>query len=199
MKRALRHLTQVDPVLGGVIERVGPYRLKPMREGTHFDHIARAIVYQQLSWRAAQTIYGRIVDHFGGRPPPKAILKAAPEALRACGLSRQKLGYLLDMAEKAVSGAVPFETLHELGDEEVIAALRRVKGVGVWTAQMFLIFRLGRPDVLPITDLGIQKAVQRAYRLRKLPTPERVAKVGAPWRPFASVASWYLWRSLDAP
>jgi DNA-3-methyladenine glycosylase II len=170
-----------------------------MREGSHFDHIVRAIVYQQLSWRAAQTIYGRLVDHFGGRPQPAELLRTREASLRACGLSRQKLGYLLDMAAKARSGEVGFEALHELTDEEVIAALRKVKGVGVWTAQMFLIFRLGRPDVLPTTDLGIQKAVQRAYRLRKLPTPVRVQRLGASWRPFASVASWYLWRSLDAP
>ena len=199
MKRAVRHLTLVDPVLGAVIERVGAYRLKPRQEGSHFDHIARAIVYQQLSGKAAGTIYGRLVERFGGPPQPRAILATSESDMRACGLSRQKHGYLRDMADKALSRAVPFDTLHELEDAEVVAALARIKGVGTWTAQMFLIFRLGRPDVLPTTDLGIQKAVQRAYRLRKLPTPDRVAKVGARWTPWASVASWYLWRSLDAP
>jgi DNA-3-methyladenine glycosylase II len=199
VKRAVRHLSQVDPVLGGVIEQVGAYRLKRRREGTHFEHIARAIIYQQLSGKAAATIHGRLVDHLGGPPSPRALSRSTDEELRACGLSRQKIGYLRDMAEKAQSGEVPFEALHDLDDAEVIESLARVKGVGTWTAQMFLIFRLGRPDVLPATDLGIQKAVQRAYRMRKLPTPDRVLKVGSPWRPWASVASWYLWRSLDAP
>ena len=157
-------------------------------------------MYQQLSGKAAATIHGRVLDLFGGRAPtPEELATASEASLRAAGLSRQKLMYLKDLASRVASGEVPIETLHELPDEAVIDALVRVKGVGRWTAQMFLMFRLGRPDVLPELDLGIQNAIRRAYRLRSRPTPERVAKIGAPWAPYRTVASWYLWRSLDLP
>lgn len=197
-RRALAHLRAADPKLAAVIDRVGPYRVRPRAEGTHFDHVARAIVYQQLSGKAAGTIYGRLCDLFAGRPPAPAELVAAPDAaLRSAGLSRQKLAYLKDLAARALSGEVPFERLHELDDAAIIDALTRVKGVGVWTAQMFLMFRLGRPDVLPVLDLGIQNAVHRAYRLRRRPTPKQVARIGAPWHPHCTAACFYLWRSLE--
>jgi DNA-3-methyladenine glycosylase II len=197
-RRALLHLRLADPKLGAVIERVGAYRFRRRDDGTHFDAVVRAIVYQQLSGRAAATIHGRLQALFGGRAPTAAELAGATEAaLRSAGLSSQKLRYLKDLAARAASGALPIDTLHELHDDGVIEALTQVKGVGRWTAQMFLLFRLGRPDVLADTDLGIQKAVQRAYRLRAMPTPERVRRIGAPWSPYASVACWYLWRSLD--
>lgn len=141
-----------------------------------------------------------MLDLFGGRAPtPSELAAVNDESLRGVGLSRQKLAYLKDLAVRVASGDVPIETLHELPDDGVIDALIRVKGVGRWTAQMFLMFRLGRPDVLPELDLGIQNAIKRAYRLRKRPTPDRVAKIGAPWAPYRTVASWYLWRSLDLP
>jgi DNA-3-methyladenine glycosylase II len=135
---------------------------------------------------------------YGGRPPLPSELATTPdEQLRAVGLSRQKSAYLKDLGSRVASGELPIETLHELTDDEIVAALTQVKGIGRWTAQMFLMFRLGRPDVLPDLDLGIQKGIQRAYRLRKLPTPERVKKIGAKWAPYRTVASWYLWRYLD--
>jgi DNA-3-methyladenine glycosylase II len=181
-----------------VIRRVGPFRLVPRSTGTHFDAVCRSIIYQQLSGKAAATIHGRVLGLFGGRAPlPVELAATTDEQLRGVGLSRQKLSYLKDLASRVASAELPIETLHELPDADVIDALVRVKGVGRWTAQMFLMFRLGRPDVLPELDLGIQKAIQRAYRLRKRPLPERVLKIGAAWKPYRTVASWYLWRSLE--
>jgi DNA-3-methyladenine glycosylase II len=197
-RRALRHLRDADPVMAGIIDRVGPCRLAPATELTHFESVARSIVYQQLSGKAAATIYGRFEGLFRGARPSAAPLLRLPMArLRAAGLSRQKAAYLRDLAERVTAGEVPIESLHELPDDDVIGHLTRVKGVGVWTAQMFLLFRLGRPDVLPDLDLGVQKAVQLAYRLRKRPPPERVRKIGAAWAPWRSIATWYLWRSLE--
>jgi DNA-3-methyladenine glycosylase II len=197
-RRAIAHLTSADATLADVIRRVGAFRLVPKREGTHFDAVCRSIVYQQLSGKAAATIHGRVLDLYGGRAPLPHELAATPdEQLRGVGLSRQKLSYLKDLASRVASSELLIESLHELPDGDVIEALVRVKGVGRWTAQMFLMFRLGRPDVLPDLDLGIQNAVQRAYRLRKRPTPERVLKIGAAWAPYRTVASWYLWRSLE--
>jgi DNA-3-methyladenine glycosylase II len=198
-RRALAHL-RADPRLAQVIERVGPCRLAPRAEGTHFEHIVRAIVYQQLSGKAAATILGRVHALYGGRSPtPAEVMATGDDALRGAGLSRQKLGYLRDLAARVLGGDVPMDRLHDLPDDEIIAALTRVKGVGVWTAHMFLMFRLGRLDVLPTLDLGIQTAVQRLYRMRKRPKPAQVEKIGERWRPYATVASWYLWRSLDTP
>lgn len=184
--------------MAGVIERVGPYRLTPSTHLSPFEAVARSIVYQQLSNKAAATIYGRVEALFApSRPDASRLLEISDARLRSAGLSTQKTAYLKDLASRVAGGEVPINSLHELDDSEVIAHLTRVKGVGRWTAQMFLIFRLGRPDVLPELDLGVQKAVQRAYRLRKLPTPDRLQKIGAKWAPYRSVASWYLWRSLD--
>lgn len=196
--RAIAHLTDADATLAEVIRRVGKFRLVPKREGTHFDAVCRSIVYQQLSGKAAETIHGRMLGLYGGQPPLPHELAATPdERLRAVGLSRQKLSYLKDLAARVAANELPIETLHEFPDDDVIERLVQVKGVGRWTAQMFLMFRLGRPDVLPELDLGIQNAVQRAYRLRKRPPPERVRKIGAVWAPYRTVASWYLWRSLE--
>ena len=196
-RKALAHL-RADPALSRVIAQVGPCRFAPRAEGTHFDALVRSIVYQQLSGKAAATIHGRVLDIFGGRAPTPAELAVTPdETLRAAGLSRQKLSYLKDLASRIASGAVPLDHLDSLPDDEIIAALVQVKGIGRWTAQMFLMFRLGRPNVLPELDLGIQKGIQRAYRLRSLPKPERVRKIGAKWAPYSTVACWYLWRSLD--
>lgn len=196
---AVARLKRADPVLCAVIERVGPCRFAPHAEGTHFDALARAILYQQLSGRAAATIHGRVREHFGGRDPLPAELAAVPdESLRACGVSRQKLSYLRDLAAHAASGALPLDRIGALDDEAAIEALVRVKGVGRWTAQIFLMFRLGRPDVLPELDLGIQKGIQLAYGLRTLPTPQQVQRRAAAWAPYRSVAAWYLWRFVDA-
>jgi DNA-3-methyladenine glycosylase II len=196
LKRALEHLAG-DARLARVMERVGEKPPPPRDEGTHFSALARAIVYQQLSGKAAATILGRVIATIGGTLTPDALLAASDEQLRAAGLSRQKLAYLRDLAARSASGELPVERLHELADEEVIAAVRAVKGCGLWTAQMFLMFRLGRPDVLPVHDLGIRKAVQKLFRLRALPAPARMEKLAEPWRPYRTYACWYLWRSLE--
>lgn len=197
-RQGVNHLKKVDPRLARIIERVGPCRFQPRAEGTHFDALVRSIVYQQLSGKAAGTIYGRVKELYGGHEPTPIELLDTPDAdLRAAGLSRQKLGYLKDLSEKVESGEVPIEHIHELEDNVVIETLTKVKGVGRWTVHMVLMFRLGRLDVLPDLDLGIQKGVQLAYDLPALPKPREVEQIGAKWRPYATIASWYLWRSLD--
>lgn len=196
---AVRHLKRADPKLAAVMERVGPCRFEPMREGTHFEAVLRSIVYQQLSGKAAATIHGRVVNLLGGTPTPEAVNATPDEGFRAAGLSRQKLGYVRDLARQASDGAVPFDKIDSLSDDQVIEALTSIKGVGRWTAQMFLMFRLGRPDVLPAEDLGIRKGVQLAYRTRGLPPPKRVLTLGRPWAPYSTIACWYLWRSLELP
>ncbi|HJU89807.1 MAG TPA: hypothetical protein VJ672_10470 [Gemmatimonadaceae bacterium] len=197
-RSAVRHLKKSDPILARVIERVGACRFQTRDEGKHFDYVARAIIYQQLSGSAAATIFRRFHDIYGGRAPtPEELLATPEERLRAAGLSRQKIGYLFDLARKAQEREVDFENLHQLEDAAIVEALTRVKGVGVWTAQMFLMFRLGRPDVLPDLDLGIRKGIQRAYKLRKEPRADRVHRIGSAWAPYRTIASWYLWRSLE--
>ena len=199
-RKAVAHLRKVDPKLAEVIDRIGPFKGWPVSNGTHFDAVCRSIVFQQLSGKAAGTIHGRFQGIYGGRAPlPDELAITTDEKLRAVGLSRQKSAYLKDLGAKVAAGDLPIETLHELTDDEVITALTQVKGIGRWTAQMFLMFRLGRPDVLPDLDLGVQKGIQRTYRLRKLPTPERVKQIGAKWAPYRSVGAWYMWRLLDVP
>src|SRR4029077_19181773 len=179
---------------------VGPCRFERRDEGTHFHHLTRAIIYQQLSGKAAATIHRRFLELMGSDvPDPKDVAAMRVPRLRSVGLSRQKAAYIKDLAGRVHSGALPLERIEELPDAEVIAALTAVKGIGVWSAQMFLMFRLRRPDVLPALDLGIRKGVQRACGLRSLPAPQRVLTIGAPWSPWSTIASWYLWRSLDAP
>jgi DNA-3-methyladenine glycosylase II len=199
-RKAVAHLRKVDPAMRQVIDKVGSYKGWPASAGTHFDAVCRSIVFQQLSGKAAGTIHGRFQGLYGGRTPlPAELVSTTDEQLRSIGLSRQKSAYLKDLGARVALGELPIETLHELTDEEIISALTAVKGIGRWTAQMFLMFRLGRPDVLPDLDLGVQKGIQRAYRLRKLPTPERVKKIGAKWAPYRTVGSWYMWRLLDTP
>lgn len=196
---ARRALMRRDPVLAAIIKHHGACGLGAVRD--RFDHFAmlvRAIVFQQLSTKAATTIHKRLTDCMpDSKPTPEALAAVNDGQLRAAGISRQKASYLRDLCEKVRSGAVPLDHVDEMTDEEVIAALTQVKGIGRWTAEMFLIFRLQRPDVLPVGDLGIVTAIQKAYRLRKKPTPDRLRKLGDAWRPYRSVASWYLWRSLD--
>lgn len=198
LRKAVNHLRRVDPVMADVIAAVGPCRFDTTPHLTHFEAVARSIIYQQLSGKAAATIHGRFEALFAGeRPHAPGVLALPEEALRGAGISRQKLGYLRDLAERVAAGAVPIDTLDALPDDEVVRHLTSVKGVGVWTAQMFLMFRLGRPDVLPDLDLGIRKGIQQAYRLRKLPDAKRVQSIGAKWAPYRTVACWYLWRSID--
>jgi DNA-3-methyladenine glycosylase II len=196
-RKALAHLRKVDPVLRNVIERVGPCRLRPITEGSHFEHIARAIIFQQLSTKAATTIHGRVQALCGGALSADPLKSLADEPLRSAGLSRQKLGYLRDLSARTTDGSLDTGLLQDLPDEEVIRQLVQVKGVGLWTAQMFLMFRLGRQDILPVLDLGVRKGVQRAYRLRKLPEAPRIEKIAAPWAPYRTIGSWYMWRVLE--
>jgi DNA-3-methyladenine glycosylase II len=195
MRRALNHLKKSDPVLRGIIERVGAFRMEfgePV-----FHSLAEAIVYQQLNGKAAVTIFKRFTTLTGEPVTPEGIAKLTAEQMRSAGLSKQKSSYLRDMAERAVRGDLDFTRLPEMSDEEVIKHLTQVKGVGVWTAHMFLMFTLKRQNVLPTGDLGIQIAIKKHYNKRKLPKPAQMEKIAKPWEPYRSVACWYLWRSLD--
>ena len=164
-----------------------------------FETLARAIVFQQLSTKAATTIYRRLEEAAGGALTPESIQNLSVGEMRRAGLSRQKLGYIRDLAEHALSGKVDFARLPAMSDEEVIASLTDIKGIGVWTAHMFLLFSLRRPNVLPVGDLGVRTAIQRAYRKRKMPTPKQVEQIAKGWHPYCSYAAWYLWRSLELP
>ncbi len=197
-RASVRHLKRVDPVLARVIESVGPCRMPVRSEGTHFQALVRSIVFQQLSGKAAGTIHGRFAALFAnGDPEPTPLLAFTDVQLRGVGLSRQKIGYLRDLSHKVVSGALPLDEVDRMNDDELIAHLVQVKGIGRWTAQMFLMFRLGRRNVLPELDLGIQNAIRRAYGKRRRPSPKQVRAIGAKWSPHSTVASWYLWRSLE--
>ena len=194
---ALAHLRRADPVLAAVIERVGPFAMS-YRPPT-FETLARAIVFQQLNGKAAATIWGRLAAAAGGEPvTPEAILRLRLPALRRAGLSRQKATYVRELARHAASGAVDFDALPAMPDADVIAMLTRVKGIGVWSAHMFLIFALRRHDVLPVGDYGVRAAIKKLYRKRALPTPRQMEQVARRWRPYCSVACWYLWRSQEA-
>jgi DNA-3-methyladenine glycosylase II len=199
IRRAEDHLRANDPVMASIIKQVGRCGLGRSKREDPFIAIIEAIVWQQLSTRAAATIYARFLKLFpGGRPTPAAILAASDENMRAAGLSRGKIAYLRDLATKVLDGTVHLESLETMADADVVATMTKVKGIGQWSAEMFLMFRLQRADVLPVGDLGIVNAIQRHYRLRKRPTPERMLKIAEQWRPYRSVASWYLWASLDA-
>jgi DNA-3-methyladenine glycosylase II len=198
VRRAVAHLKSADPVMARIIETVGPCRFKPRSEGTHYEALFRSILYQQLAGAAALAIHRRVQAVFGGRDPaPEELLGTPDEVLRAAGLSRQKLAYLRDLSTRMLSGDVDLSDVTTMPNDAIVASLTRVKGIGRWTAEMFLMFRLGRPDILPDLDLGVRNAIKRAYRLRKLPTAERVHRIGAPWAPYRTVATWYLWRSVD--
>jgi 3-methyladenine DNA glycosylase/8-oxoguanine DNA glycosylase len=195
---ATRHLKKASPELARVIAAVGPCTLTIPTRGSLFAALVRSIIYQQLAGAAAATIHRRLMAIYGGKSPTAQQVMATDDAtLRQAGLSGQKLGYLRDLAGRTLAEEIDFRRIHRLPDHEVIADLTRVKGIGEWTVQMLLMFRLGRADVLPAADLGIRKGVQRAFGLRELPAPRRVLELGAPWAPHRTVASWYLWRSLD--
>src|ERR1700752_585056 len=197
MRNALIHLKKSDPVLRAIIERVGPCRME--FGPAEFCSLAEAIVYQQLNGKAALTIFKRFAALAGEPLTPEGILKLTDEQLRSVGLSKQKSAYLKDLATKTDAGQLDSSRLQELPDEEVIKHLTQVKGIGVWTAQMFLMFTLKRPDVLPTGDYGVQAAMKKHYRKRKLPKPKEMEKSANAWAPYRSVACWYLWRSLDIP
>jgi DNA-3-methyladenine glycosylase II len=197
-------LAAADPTMGELIERVGEIdiatrlrRRSEERPADAYGALLRAIVGQQLSTKAARTIFGRVLDLFGGTTPsPEQLLEASEEDLRACGLSGRKVEYVRDLAAHVISGELELDRLGELGDEQVIEEIVAVRGLGQWTAEMFLIFHLERPDVLSGGDLGIRKAVQVEYGLAEMPAPQKVLEIGEPWRPHRSLASLYLWESL---
>ena len=198
-RKATAHLASVDPVMANVIARVGPCTLVVRSDGTHFDALVRAIVHQQLSGKAAATIHSRVIALIGEGtlPVPEKILATSHEALRAVGLSIQKASYVRNLAQHVIDGSLPIESLDDLTDDEITEALIQVKGIGRWSAQMFMMFRLGRPDILPDLDLGVQKGIQKAYRMRKLPTPKQVLDRGRKWAPYRTVGAWYMWRILE--
>ncbi len=200
--RAVEDLRAADSRLAALIDAVGSGSLGDRRRGRPHDHygaLVRSIVGQQLSVKAAASIYARLTDRFGGRTPtPAEVLADDPEELKAAaGLSRSKVSFLRSLAEHITDGSLQLEALDELPDEEVIAELVAVKGLGTWTAHMFLMFHLQRPDVLPVGDLGIRRAVMHAYGLQALPSPETLEMLAEPWRPHRTLACLYLWRSLD--
>ena len=198
MRKAIIHLKKKDAVLRRIIETVGPYRMEFLEPV--FSTLVRSIVYQQLSGKVARVIYNRLLEAAdnGSGLTPQAILKLTPARLRKIGLSRQKSAYILDLARRTHEGSVVFETMHQLNDQEVIDHLTAVKGIGVWTAHMFLIFALRRTDVLPTGDLGVRMAIRKAYQLSELPKPAEIEAIAGAWRPYCSIAAWYLWRSLDS-
>jgi DNA-3-methyladenine glycosylase II len=196
MKKAIAHLKAADPVLAAIIDRAGPFKIE-YREPV-FHTLVRSIVYQQLNGKAAQTIFKRLTEAAKEDPlTPDSILRLRPAKMRAAGLSQQKLTYVRELARLTRRGEVDFERCAKLEDAAVIEHLTRVKGVGVWTVHMFLIFALRRRDVLPTGDFGVRAAMMKAYGLSEMPKPAEMERIAAAWRPYCSIASWYLWRSLD--
>ena len=196
MRKAILHLQQADPVIGGIIERVGSYRIQYREAG--FETLVKAIVYQQLSGRVAQVIFERLLATLPEGPlTPEGVLSLRPARMRGLGLSTQKTVYIRDLARRVRSGSLDFSQLRQLADAQVIERLTEVKGIGVWTAHMFLIFALRRTNVLPSGDLGIRAAIRKAYGMAELPKPAEIEALGQRWHPYCTVASWYLWRSLE--
>jgi DNA-3-methyladenine glycosylase II len=201
VEKGSRALRRKDPVMRALIKRLGPLDLEARRRGRPAaadGALLRSIVGQQLSTKAARSIYERVTALFGGRTPsPEELLAVDPEELRGCGLSRAKVAYMRSLAEHVIDGSLELDRLNELSDEEIVAELTAVKGLGAWTAHMFLIFHLQRPDVLPVGDLGVRNAAMQVYGLSELPTPAELTELGEAWRPWRSLAALYLWRSLD--
>lgn len=197
MQEAIRHLRRQDPVLAAIIDQVGDYRMQ-FRD-PDFETLVKSIVYQQLSGRVASVIFGRLATAaaVGGKLTPEGVLRLRPVRMRALGLSTQKTGYIRDLARHARDRVIRFDELGDLTDQEVIERLTQVKGIGVWTVHMFLMFALRRPDILPTGDLGIRNAIRKAYGLEELPHPKAIEAMAERWRPYCTVASWYLWRSLE--
>lgn len=210
LKNAVEHLRSADPVMRRIIDQVGPPKI-PRRDAT-FAAVARSIAFQQLNGKAATTIFERLLRECHAcngdgtevikanvwtAITPDAILTLSDDQMRAIGFSRAKASYLRDLSDKTRNGTLNFADLPRMSDDDVIDHLTQVKGIGVWSAQMFLMFALHRPDVMPTADFGLNNAIRRAYRKRAMPKPKQVLRVAEPWRPYRTVASWYLWRSLD--
>jgi DNA-3-methyladenine glycosylase II len=197
-KTARRFLMRADPKLGLIIKKVGPCNLHIAGLRDPFETLTRSIASQQLSTKAANTIHGRFCDLFPkGKPVPDVVTTLTDDQIRATGFSRPKVGYIRDLSAHVLDGRLDLKGLRKHSDEEVLNQLVAVKGIGKWTAEIFLMFRLGRPDVLPADDLGLMNAAQRVYKLRKRPTPKQLLKMGEAWRPYRSIAAWYLWASLE--
>jgi DNA-3-methyladenine glycosylase II len=198
MRKAINHLKKADPVMAAIIAKAGPYRAgytDPV-----FQTLVRSIVYQQLNGKAALTIFNRLAEAVKVSPmTPEAVLQLRPQKMRTVGLSKQKTLYIRELARLTRDGAIQFERLPEMEDAAIIETLTRVKGVGVWTVQMFLMFALQRPNILPVGDLGVRAAIKKAYGLAELPKPQEMERIAAAWHPYCSIASWYLWRSLENP
>jgi DNA-3-methyladenine glycosylase II len=197
--RARRHLMRADPVLGAIIKRYGACGLAERSAEPRLLALARALVSQQLSVKAAATIFSRLLGLFPGGtfPEPARILEVPVERLRAVGLSRQKASYLHDLCTRSLAGTLRLDRLDEMPDDQVMETLTAVKGIGRWTAEMVLIFQLGRPDILPVDDVGLLRSIQTVYGLHRRPSAAQVLRLGEKWRPYRSVASWYLWAGLD--
>jgi DNA-3-methyladenine glycosylase II len=196
MRSAIKHLKKSDPVIAGIIQRVGPYAIE--YRDPSFESLVRSIVYQQLSGRVASVIFGRLHAAAGEEQlTPAGMMKLRPEKMRKLGLSGQKTLYIRELAKHTKRGDIVFENLPDSDDALVIEHLTRVKGIGVWTAQMFLMFALRREDVLPVADLGIRSAMKKAYGLEDLPKPDEMERIATAWKPYTSIACWYLWRSLE--
>ncbi|MBI2812931.1 MAG: DNA-3-methyladenine glycosylase 2 family protein [Opitutae bacterium] len=198
---AVAHLRATDAGLAALIDRIGPFALELTAADSLFEALLRSLVYQQLHARAAATIHARVLAELArhGGTTPQALARVSDPALRAAGLSRNKLMAARDLAAKCLAGTVPsLRTAAKLGDDELVARLTEVRGIGPWTVHMLLIFHLGRPDVMPTGDFAIRLAFKNLYRKRRDPTPEAILKLTRPWQPYRSVASWYLWRSLDS-
>ncbi len=198
----MKHLAGTDPRFAALIARARPFAPRASVLARPFDALAESIAYQQLSGKAAATIWGRVRALYPRRKwlDPRAVLATPDETLRACGLSRSKTIAIKDLAAKTIDGTVPTApALARMSDEEIIARLTAVRGIGRWTVEMLLLFELGRPDVWPVGDYGVQKGYAKTFGKRKLPTPKQLMKIGEKWRPYRSVAAWYFWRALEAP
>ncbi len=195
---AYRHLRAADPVVGALIDAHGPYRPRPAMD--HYESLLRTILFQQLNGVAAATIRDRWLGLYGGGyPTPTELLATTDEAFRASGVSRQKAGYMRDVAQHVLAGSLDLAALDALPDEEVVAQITAVKGLGEWSAHMFLMFQLGRPDILPTGDFGVRNGMRAAYGLPAMPSPAEAREIGARWAPYRSVASWYMWRAVETP
>jgi DNA-3-methyladenine glycosylase II len=197
-QKGIRHLKRNDPILARIISRVGPVKFE--LDDDHYEAVVGSIIYQQLAGSAARAILNKFKQLYGGRiPSPREYLSTDVEKLRGSGLSPQKISYIKDLAERLENGTLDLKRLENLPDEEALNQLDAVRGIGRWTAEMFLIFKLGRTDVLPVDDLGLRKAAQKAYRLRKLPTRDRFEQLAEKWHPYSSISTFYLWKSMEKP
>ena len=197
-RKGVRHLKRNDPIMAGIMNRTRPIKFE--LDDDHYEAVVGSIIFQQLAGTAARAILNRFKAMYGGRvPTPREYLSTDESKLRSSGLSPQKISYIKDLAERIESGKLDLKRLEEMSDEEAMRELDDVRGIGRWTAEMFLLFKLGRTDVLPVDDLGLRKAAKRAYKLRKLPTRDRFEQLAEKWHPYSSISTLYLWRSSEKP